>query len=250
MAEADWDVLTNGLDPASLLRGVTGAEPPPSGGGAFVHGFRSATASAGAAGRNTNQADYCPITPGGGGPPLSVGGGSISGALKRGPCAVATGFSPLLYIGMQAGGPTPSVLDNAYIIGLEDSNPHRVVVRKGRVVDGVPAATSLNSLMRSIKTANIDTWWHVRLDMIVNPTGDVVLRVFENDLAVNPVTAPDWQELEMDGATDGINGFIDDALGAASGSLPYIGGYTGFACQVAGQGRRVYFDQITIARQV
>ena len=246
MAETDWNEADDGLDVASLLGGVTAGETPPNGGGTFVYGFRSAAAVTGARAKVTNQVDYYPITT-----PASAGGGSISGAIKRGVSPVTTGFAPLFFIGAQAGGPPPpSVLDNAYILGLEDNEPHRVVLRKGRITDGVPAATAENALMRSLATETVDTWWHIMLDMIVNLSGDVVLRVFRNDLSVNLVTAPVWEELEMEGATDGINGFIDDSLGASSGSLPYLDGYTGFAGQVSAQGRRMYFDQIVIARQL
>lgn len=246
MAEADWNEADDGLDVASLLGGVTAGETPPNGGGTYVYGFRSAAAVTGARALITNQTNYYPITT-----PASQGGGSISGAIKRGLSAVTTGFSPLFAIGIQAGGPPPpSVLDNAYILGLEDNEPHKAVLRKGRIIDGVPAATATNSLMRSLNTEVIDTWWHLMLDMIVNLSGDVVLRVFYNDLSTNPVTAPVWQELEMEGANDGINGFIDDALGANSGSVPYVDGYVGYAGKVSEQGRRMYFDQIVVARQL
>jgi len=246
MAEIDWTEADDGLAVASLLGGVTAGEAPPPGGGTFVYGFRSASAVTGARALATNQADYYPITT-----PASAGGGSISGAIKRGLSTVTTGFAPLFFIGAQASGPPPpSVLDNAYILGLEDNEPHRVVLRKGRITDGVPAATAENSLMRSMTTESIDTWWHIMLDMIVNLSGDVVLRVFRNDLTTNLVTNPVWEDLEMEGANDGINGFIDDALAANSGSLPYVSGYLGFAGQVSEQARRMYFDQIVTARQL
>lgn len=250
MASTDWTECLNGLDPASLLGGVTGGEPRPPGGGSFVYGFRSAADVTGARALVTNQADFAPVTPGAGGPPLSVGGGSIRGAIKRGLSTLATGFSPLFAIGIQAGGPTPSVQDEAYLIGLEDSNPHRVVVRKGTIVSGIPAADSTNSLMRSLETKAVNSYWHLRFDMIVNPSGDTVLRVFQNDLSVNDVTAPVWEELDMDGANDGSNGFIDDVLGAASGTIPFSGGYMGFGAKVGGLAKRVYFDHIECLRQV
>lgn len=250
MALADWTTMVDGMDAASMKRGVTGAEPRPPGGGSFVYGMRSTVETTGAAGLITNQADFAPITPGAGGPPVSIGGGSVRGAIKRGTSTISTGFAPMFWIGLQSGGPTPSVNDNAYVIGLEDSNPHRVVVRKGRIIDGVPAASPTNSLMRSIETELINTYWHLRLDMIVNPSGDVVLRVYKNDLSANDVTAPVWEELEMDGANDGVNGFIDDVLGAASGSVPYDQGWIGFAMKNEGQTKRSYWDHIEVLRQV
>jgi hypothetical protein len=245
MAAVDWTALTDGLDALTLLRGVTGAEPRPNGGGAFVYGFRSAAAAAGAAGWVTDQADFAPITP-----PASGGGGSVRGCMKRGLSIISTGFAPMLFIGLQAGGPLPSVLDEGYVLGLEDTAPHRVVLRKGRIVDGCPSATSDNSLMRSLTTEAINTYWHLRLDMVVNPSGDVVLTVYRNDLDLNLCTAPVWEKLPMDGSNGAdSNEFIDDVLGAASGSVPFASGYVGFACQVAAQAKRVYFDQLVIGRQ-
>lgn len=244
MGEADWTALNDGLDAATLLRGVTAGETPPNGGGTYVYGFRSASTASGAAGFFTNQTDFDPITT-----PASGGGGSIRGCIKRGLSTVGTGFTPLFFIGLQSGVGT-SVLDEGYIIGLENTAPHRVVVRKGRIVDGVPAATSENSLMRSLKTKALDEWWHLRLDMVVNPSGDVVLSVFENDLDTYACTSPTWVELEMEGNTGGAdNEFIDDALGAASGSTPFVSGYVGFAMEVSDQAKRAYFDQVVVARQ-
>lgn len=245
MAEIDWTDLADGLDALTLLRGATGAETRPNGGGAFCYGFRSAAAAVGAAGKVTNQVDFSPITP-----PASGGGGSVRGCVKRGLSTISTGFAPMFFVGLQAGGPLPSVLDEGYILGLEDTAPHRVVLRKGRIVDGVPAATSDNSLMRSLESAAINTWWHLRLDMVVNPSGDVVLTVYKSDLALHACTAPVWDKLSMDGHNGAdVNEFIDDVLGAASGSVPYVSGYAGFAMQVAAQAKRAYFDHITIGRQ-
>ncbi len=246
MASTDWNTLTDGLATASLVRGVTGSPTPPNGGGSFIYGMRSVVAVTGAAGLYTAQADYAPIVAGAGGPPVSVGGVSIRGAIMRG-TSLAEGFAPMFFVALQGA----SVNDEGYIIGLEDTAPHRVVVRKGRVVDGVPMATSLNSLLRSQETKNLGEWWHIRLDQIVNLAGDVVLRAYENDLSTYPVSAPVWEEMEMDGANDGVGGFIDDALGANSGSLPYdSGGYVGFGMQVSQLTRRGYWDHIEIARQI
>lgn len=240
MASTDFTEASGGLGTDTLLGAVTGGLTPPNGGGAFVYGFRSAAAATGARALITNQTNFYPMAE----------GGRISGGIMRGVSTITTGFAPFFAIGIQASGPPPSVLDNAYLIGLEDTEPHRVVVRKGSMVLGIPAATAENSLMRSKDTKVIGSWWHILLDMIVNPSGDVVLRAFFNDLASNPVTAPIWEELDMEGANDGINGFIDDALGAASGSVPYVDGYAGFAGRVEEQGRRMYYDHIRIARQL
>ena len=53
----------------------------------------------------------------------------------------------------------------------------------------------------------------------MNPHGEVVLDVFENDLSVNAVTSPSWA------AIDGMAQYIDDSLGILSGSTPYLTGF-------------------------
>lgn len=235
MSEADWTALSDGLGTASLKRNVTPAAMPPSGGGSFVFAFNSLDLSQGAAGLFCNLVNFAPMAL----------GGRITAALRRGLGGGAEGFAPMLFIGLQG----PSVNDSGYLLGLADVNPSRILLKKGTLSDGLeslsPVPASNGVLRRSARTVAIDEWVHLRLDMIVNLTGDVVLKVFENDLAANPIGgAPDWQ------AIDGMDDFIDDNLQVETGSAPYTSGRAGFAFQTSDVTRRGYVDHITLARQI
>jgi hypothetical protein len=170
-------------------------------------------------------------------------GASVRGAIQRGFASLKTGFSPFLFA--LAGG--TDIVDNAYIIGLEDSDPYRIVVVKGQIINGVPAADATNSLLRSTSTYTIPSggqWHHIRMDVIVQLSGDVLIQCFESDLTANPVTAPAWVPIP------GCESFTDDALGVNSGSAPYTSGYIGYGHATEEQGRRGYFDQLEMIRQL
>lgn len=242
MAEVDWTELSDDLDLASLDRGVTSGIARPNGGGSFLFGFNSLATSPGAAGYFTNQANFAP-TP-------ANKGGSVRGAIKRGAGAGAINFAPMLYIGLQGA----SVNDAGYILGLEDNEPHRIVLRKATLVAGLPAAVAgQDSVLRvSTPTFAQDTWLHLRLDMVVNLTGDVILKCWQNDLVANPVTAPVWA------AIDGMTDFVDDALGVNSTDAgvppalaqPFTNGRMGYAFQTADVTRRGFFDHVRCLRQL
>ena len=245
MSEADWTTCADSLATGTLKDGVTAGIVPPSGGGSFVHGFNSLALVTGARARFTNQVDFAPMAL----------GGSIRGVIQRGPSGGATGFSPFLFIGAQGS----SVNDLAYLIGLSDAEPSKIVLKKGAISAGVPDAApdpaANGILLRSTRDVAIGEWVHIRLDMIVNTNGDVILPVFENDLGTNPLgTAPDWQPVAgMEGplsdAENPIDGFIDDALAVASGSAPLTSGRAGFGMHVSDVTRRGYFDHIEVLRQ-
>lgn len=238
MAEANWTVLGSSLSLGNVKRGVTAGSTKPNGGGTYVYGFNSVSATAGAVGLYTNQANFIP----------TAKGGSLRAAIMRGPSASPTGFSPFLFIGGQG----TSVSDNAYMLGLSDAAPTSLVLRKGSIAQGIVDGETGDEgiLAKSTGTYDEGTWYHFRLDMIVNPSGDVVLRVYQNNLGANAVTAPVWAAVDgLDGATDGA-AFVDDSLGVNSGSLPFATGYMGFGFQVEGLSRRSYFDHIEALRQV
>ncbi len=234
MAEVDWSVLASSLSIGTLDRGVTNGIARPSGGGNFVYGFNSLAVTSGAAALLTNQTNFAP-TP-------ANKGGSIRGAVKRLPSGGVIGFSPFLFIGGQGS----DVTDNAYLLGLENADPHAIVLRKGKIIEGVPSAAvgASGVLAKSTSTFANDTWLHLRLDMIVNLTGDVLLQAFRSDLVANPVSAPVWV------AIPGISTFIDDALGINSGSAPYTSGRMGFGFQSADVARRGAFDHLEAFRQL
>ena len=197
MAEADWTYLNDGLDIATVDRGVTAGIARPPGGGSFLYAFNSLSAVEGAVGLFANLASFAPMAK----------GGSIRGVVQRGPGGGPTGFSPFLFLCCQGN----SVNDSAYLLGLSDDDPHRVV----------------------------------RLDVIVNTNGDVVLKVFRSDLALHALgTPPDWQPVS------GMVEFIDDHLGINSGSQPLTSGRGGFGFSVKDVTRRVFFDHLELFRQV
>lgn len=233
MAEADWSVLSTSLDTGSVRRGVTSGATPPNGGGSFVYGFNSVELVQGAVGLYVNDGDFGP----------TALGASIRGTVKRGTSVGKTNFSPFLFLGLQ----TADVTSSGYLLGLSDENPHRIALVKGVMTNGVPAAApgALGVLQRGTATFAENTWHHLRLDMIVNNNGDVLLHCFQSDLNTNLVTAPDW--VAVPGIT---NPFTDDALGINSGSAPYVSGYCGFGVCIKDTGRRAFFDHIQLLRQV
>lgn len=231
MAIGDWVIVGGSLNGSQIRRGVTGGATSPNGGGSFVYAFNSIVNTAGAVGVRSALSGFTP----------EVKGGSVRAAVRRGAGAGPLNFAPMLFVALQA----DDVASSAYILGLEDDDPHHVVLRKGSIVTGVPAvAIGTNGVLaRSADTFMNDTWLHLRLDVILNSNGDVVLRAYRNDLGAHDVASPVWTPI------DGVDPFVDDALGINSGSVPLAGGYTGFAFQAKDVGRRGYFDEIELLRQ-
>jgi hypothetical protein len=231
MAETDWTYLNGGLDIATVDRGVTAGIPRPPGGGSFLFGFNSLAAVQGAVGLFCNLADFAPMAK----------GASIRGCIQRGAGGGPTGFSPFFYLCCQGS----SVNDTAYLLGLSDDDPHRIVLRKGMVAVGIPDSEGQGVLLASGESFIQGTWLHLRLDVIVNENGDVVLKVLRNDLTAHPLgSSPSWQ------AVPGMVEFIDDHLGVNSGSQPLTSGRGGFGVSVKDVTRRAFFDHIELLRQV
>jgi len=231
MAEADWTYLNDGLDIATVDRGVTAGIARPPGGGSFLFAFNSLAAVQGAVGLFCNLVDFAPMAK----------GASIRGCIQRGPGGGPTGFSPFMFLSCQGN----SVNDTAYLLGLSDDAPHRIVLRKGAVAVGIPDSEGPNVLLASGESFSQGTWLHLRLDVIVNDNGDVVLKVLRNDLGAHPLgSPPDWQPVPS------MVEFIDDHLGINSGSQPLTSGRGGFGMSVADVTRRGYFDHLELLRQV
>ena len=155
----------------------------------------------------------------------------------------------MLFIGLQG----PAVEDLGYLLGISDANPAHIVLVKGVLEDGLGDDVGVGGVLaKGSAIVNNDEWRHLRLDMIVNLTGDVVLVVQENDLTSNPVTAPVWVPVTgMDTISPGTGqAFIDDSLGINSGSAPYLSGRAGFGFRYSDAARRSFFDHIQIARQL
>lgn len=231
MAETDWAFMSDGLDAANVVRGVTGGLPTPPGGGQFLYGFNSLTVARGAVALRVNGEGFKTLPK----------GGSIRGCIKRGEGPGATGFSPFLFLGCQG----DSVNDTAYLLGLSDDEPSRIVLRKGSLAVGIPDSDGPGTLLKSSESFLQGVWLHLRLDMIVNENGDVVLRVYRNDLEAHPLgTAPNWQPVP------GMEPFDDDRLHVNSGSAPLLSGRAGFGFATQAIARRAYFDHLELEKQL
>lgn len=235
MAQADWTELDDSIDSPIIRRASTSGVTPPNGGGNFTYAWNTTTAGfSGAHGLYANAVNFAPMS----------AGGVISGALRRLPSGGATGFAPMLFIGLQGN----SVNDSGYLLGLSDDDPSRIVLRKGAPVLGLPAgdasdpASSPNILRRSVESIDVGEWVHLQLEMVANGGGDTILRVYRNNLDDNPVTAPVWEAIE------GMDTFIDDAVGINTGSVPHSSGYVGFAFFAQDVTRRAAIDHVQIAR--
>jgi hypothetical protein len=233
LAETDWTFLNDGLDAATVDRGVTTGIARPPGGGSFVFGMNSLSTAQGVVALFTNQVNFAPMAK----------GGSVRGALQRGVSGGPLNFAPFLFIGL--GG--PSVNDLGYLLGLGDGDPHHIVLRKGGLSGGLPDIPpgTQGVLRRSTGTFVPGTWLHLRLDMVVNLNGDVLLQVFQNDLVAHALgTAPAWT------AIPGMAEFVDDALGINSGSQPFTSGRAGFGFFTKDVTRRGFMDHVEAYRQL
>jgi hypothetical protein len=142
-------------------------------------------------------------------------------------------YSPFLFLNLQGA----NVTDLGYFLGLTEEEPARIMLAKGALTGGLDPSGS-NLLRLSAGSFAKGTWVHLRLDAIEQPSGDVLLKVFQNaDLATNPVTSPVWT------AVSGMADFTDDALGYNTGTVPLLTGRMGFAARMGTEsGRYVYFD--------
>jgi hypothetical protein len=241
MASSDWAALINALGSSSVLQGVTGGTTPASGGGSFVYGAASILNNPGVVGRYVDLPNFNPM----------LKGGRITGAIRRGPSAGGAGVAPFIFLAL--GGNT--VTDNAYILGLSDADPSHIVLRKGQLALGIPDVPPGSSGVLARSTASViqGTWVHLRLDVVVNTSGDVVINAYRSELTANPVITPAW--VKIPGMSDYPNGleataFIDDAMGVNSGTLPLTSGRVGFGMQVSDVSRRAYWDHLTVDRQL
>lgn len=223
--------MDDGLDLAAVARGVTAGFVPPPGGGRFVFGFHSLSTTRGAVGLFVNQIDFAPMAK----------GGSVRACLQRAPSGSPTGFAPYLFLCAQGA----SVNDSAYMLGLADEDPHRVVLRKGALAGGIGVSDGPGVLLRSNESFREGSWTHLRLDAIAQDSGDVVLNVYRNDLAHQPLgVAPLWEPIP------GMPSFVDDTLGIRTGSAPLRSGRGGFGFASRDVTRRAFVDHVEILRQL
>lgn len=235
MSQSDWGFFPDNASNTTVLFGVTAGETPPPGGGSFTFGFNSVVDTTGCVALYAAQTGFAPMAK----------GCSITAAIKRGVSGSPLNFSPFLFACCGAN----SVAGNAYILGLNDEDPHNIALVKGPLNGGVPGVNPPTSGVLAVGNESFanNTWLQIRMDVIINTNGDVVLNLFRNDLTAvgASVAAPIWIPLP------GANTFIDDALGINSGSLPYAGGgYAGFGYFTKDITRRAFFDEFTLAKQI
>lgn len=242
MGQADWTDVPDGLNTASLSRVVTNGLVGPNGGNGFVYACNSLDGTV--SGVHARYVSLTNFAPTGSGPSVSDGGGSVRGCVQRVASPGNTGMSPFLFFALQG----LSANDYGYLLGLSDNDPYQIVLAKAPLVSGLRTADANVTILRSSAdqyNMGDGLWHHLRLDVIVQPNGDVKLVCFENDLSVYDLSgAPSWQQV------GGMADFIDDPAAINSGSLPLWGGYAGLGFAVHNAlNRRGAFDAIELYRQ-
>jgi hypothetical protein len=209
MAQNDLVEVTGNASTASILRGVSSSYPTAPGAGSNCFAFESQDNGTGVV------ALYFTMV---GCNPTSMGA-QISAALQRGPSAGLISFAPFVFCALT----NPNAEGVAYILGLGDSDPSHIVLRKGDLASGLPdlAPGTQGVLARSTATYPAETWYHLQLEVVLNSNGEVVICCYANDLTVNTVSSPVWLPIP------GLASFIDDPLGVNSGSPPLTAGRMG-----------------------
>uniref|UniRef100_A0A6H1Z7L9 Uncharacterized protein n=1 Tax=viral metagenome TaxID=1070528 RepID=A0A6H1Z7L9_9ZZZZ len=236
MAEIDWaEFATGHLDSSHVARGVSNAFARPNGGGNMAFGFRSLDAlSVGSAGYYVNLANFIPFTG-------TKKGGVVSAAMKR--YTAAAGYAPFIGIILDKD-PTA----NGYFLCLTDGTSYRIGLKKGSPNGGFESGGSgmlRESTAGYTYSGDTEGWFHLKLEVLVNPHGEVILNVEQSDLAAHAVTAPSWA------AVAGMGDYTDDSLGHLSGSAPYLQGfYAVMGMYVENtSGVLALFDQVIAERQ-
>lgn len=222
-----------------MVRGVSAGFTPPSGAGTFIYGFRTLVSTTGVGGKFCNIANFKPIAG-------TKKGGSMTFALKK----LTSGITMAPFFGLFKG--TDPTVAEGYYVALTQESSFKIGLFKGTAMSGM-SATAAHKLRTSTATYSLNgdglaAWFHIRLDILVNPHGEVVIDVYQNDLAAHLVTAPAWA------AIAGLTQFIDDPLGYHSGgtSTPHLDGfYPVYGMYTnSGVGEAVLFDHGTVHRQI
>ncbi len=249
MGQSDWSALTGDvLNSSQVAAGVVSFPNKPNGGGNFVYGWNSIAAVTGAQGIFANQADFIDM----------AYGAVLTFCVMRGSGAYTTGFAPMGYIGVGANGGGTTVDEFGYLLGLADSDPYQIVLRKGRLIDGLPntaptvgigAQPNGCNMRRGSVTFSPNTWHQLQLGVAVNASGEIIIAAQQNDLSAHACTSPVWEDIP------GILPISDDELQVNTGSAPLIPYGTatskgGVAFWVSGISRRAYVDHITLRKQL
>jgi hypothetical protein len=232
MASADWTDAGNVADDSTIRRGASAGFPKPNGGGTFSYGFKSISNATGVVARYVNLAGFTP----------AAKGMDISAAIQIGPGSGAGKCSAFIFASMN----NTDVSGVGYLLGLSNGDTPHLILRKGDIASGLPdvAPGSQGVLRRSVETFAAEEFWHLRLQCVKNTNGDLVINVLMSDLGAHAVSSPSWV------AVAGMDQFIDDQLGIASGSVPILSGYTGHGMRSEDVGRVSYIEYIQLARQL
>lgn len=245
MSDTDWTILDGSLDKSVLDRGNATTVLDPDG-NKTCYGLSSRVVAEGAGGLFCSAPDlfggdskFTPTQSDSGDPR----GGRIQGLIQRGPSGSPTSFAPMFFIGLQG----PSVDDEGYLLGLSDSNPHFIVLRKGKISEGIPNSDvgTDGVLAKGSEAFPPEKWHQLRLDAVLNENGDVTIICRQSDVDVQGMENPLWTHIPGIGEAT-----IDDVLGVRSGTVPFAQGRMGFALQVSDVARRAFFTRINLYRQI
>lgn len=202
MGQADWTELSNVLGAGIVRRGVSMAPAfsPPD--GDFVWGFHSLAGDSGVVALYNNQAGF--------GPAAAGKTGVVSACMKR--YHTSVGFAPFIGIVDSSDADTAK----GYLLALSDEASPKIVLKKGAISASIKSTDS-GVLRAATGTISNAVWYHLKLEVVFNPQGDLVLNVYQNDLTVNNPNAPSWE------AITGMDRYVDDSLGILQGTIPYTG---------------------------
>jgi hypothetical protein len=215
MGASNWTAVPGSAVPPNVAVGTSGALGVPNGGGSFVFGF-NALVGGGCAALRLTQASFAP----------TARGAIVSAAIRRIAGPDPAGSSVMLFASLGS----DAVSAVGYLLGIGAGG--RLTLRKGRLDEGLPDVPvgASGVLARGTEVVPVDAWRHLRLEVVVNVSGDSVINCYQSDLGAHPVTAPTWLPIPgMPPHPAGVPGtaFLDDTLGIASGSLPIGPGRVG-----------------------
>jgi hypothetical protein len=246
MAEADWATMTNALAADDVRKGVSMApdfeapDSPSPIGGEFVYYFNTLSADVGISAKYYDVSTYNPTA--------TVKGGTLSACIRR--WDLAEGAYPFIAL------VTSNDIDDAvapicegYILGFTNTgSTAQLMLRKGGLEADMKSEDGYLRLSDATYGAG---WFQFQLSAIINPQGDVVLSVKENDLTANQPDAPSWA------AIDGMADYVDDSGGIldAGSNPPIVGDGSGAYYFVYGvynagtAGIANLFDYIVVKKQ-
>lgn len=234
MATVDWTTLTDSVSDGVAAHGVSAPFANMTGGSDYFYAFHSSTSTIlGGIGKYYTNAGAGNFTL----------GSSISGAVVRRASEGSTGYSAFIFTGLGGSDTATSASDTAYLLGLSNANPSHIVLAKNSISTGIPdgAPGTLGILAKSTDIVDLNEWVHLKLTIIAQANGDVVLRCYRS--ASDLDEAADWQPIE------GLDEFVDDVTKINSGSDPLTAGRPGFGFSYLGKNRVAAISNLQITRQ-